>query len=109
MRGILPVNPSDYVIDFQYCSHKKLQFFDRNISVRSTFKKKERRSCSTLVTRMRQEPNCAKSQFHRATNSQKFQKLLKIEQMAVHYRHALHDAGCGYIDRSATHKEKIDC
>jgi len=39
MRGILPVNPSDYVIDFQYCSHKKLQFYDRNISVRSTLQK----------------------------------------------------------------------
>ncbi|MBQ0708732.1 MULTISPECIES: hypothetical protein [unclassified Ochrobactrum] len=44
-----------------------------------------------------------------ATNSQKFQKLLKIERMTVHCRQFFRAAGCGYIDGSAMHREKIGC
>ncbi|KAB2714791.1 hypothetical protein F9K88_04205 [Brucella intermedia] len=42
-----------------------------------------------------------------ATNSQKFQKLLKIEQMTLHCRQLFMMAGCGFNDGSAMHKEKI--
>ncbi|MGN6447624.1 MAG: hypothetical protein ACTHLK_03280 [Brucella intermedia] len=44
-----------------------------------------------------------------ATNSQKFQKLLKIEQMTLHCRQLFMKAGCGFNDGSAMHKEKIGC
>ena len=43
MRRILPIDPSDYIIDFHYSTHKKLRFYDGNISVWLTLQKERRR------------------------------------------------------------------